>query len=328
MPGFPTYTDDVVQFLTKADLFSFTAAAQGELESCFVDGASHTGGVGELVIAQSRALSYLHAAEYSLLPVFLGNEVLRSPSGAMTVSEEYARLALLKGNCSLILWTHAPARDRIERLSGPDLTVFSGDASKLTRIRLEPGQGALDLNRLDEYSNALIAFHARTGWQPAVRIAESGALELQGLLWRLKNAVAENITPESFRESLYRLRASAEAARAAISAMAKPHIPEVGERFLGTVVKTTTFGAFVSLLPGRVGLLHITQIRKLHGGARIENVDDVMKVGDKVQVEIREIDDRGKLSLVPVDVVEREAAGEELSGHRQRDRERGQRRRV
>jgi len=102
---------------------------------------------------------------------------------------------------------------------------------------------------------------------------------------------------------------SAEAARTAINAIANPHIPEVGERFLGTVVKTTTFGAFVSLLPGKDGLLHITQIRKLHGGARIENVDDVIKVGDKIQVEIREVDDRGKLSLVPVEVVEREAAG-------------------
>jgi polyribonucleotide nucleotidyltransferase len=101
---------------------------------------------------------------------------------------------------------------------------------------------------------------------------------------------------------------SAEAARSTINAIANPHIPEVGERFLGTVVKTTTFGAFVSLLPGKDGLLHITQIRKLHGGARIENVDDVVKVGDKIQVEIREVDDRGKLSLVPVEVVEREAA--------------------
>jgi polyribonucleotide nucleotidyltransferase len=114
--------------------------------------------------------------------------------------------------------------------------------------------------------------------------------------------------------------ASAEAARSAINAIANPHIPEVGERFLGTVVKTTTFGAFVSLLPGKDGLLHITQIRKLHGGMRIENVDDVIKVGDKIQVEIREIDDRGKLSLVPVEVVEREAAGEDLSGGADRDR--------
>ncbi|MHB1431289.1 MAG: polyribonucleotide nucleotidyltransferase [Streptosporangiaceae bacterium] len=127
---------------------------------------------------------------------------------------------------------------------------------------------------------------------------------------------------------------SAEAARSAINAIANPHVPEVGERFLGTVVKTTTFGAFVSLLPGKDGLLHITQIRKLHGGMRIENIDDVMKIGDKIQVEIREVDDRGKLSLVPVEVVEREAAGEDLGGghddrgdrgDRGRDRGRGDR---
>jgi polyribonucleotide nucleotidyltransferase len=107
---------------------------------------------------------------------------------------------------------------------------------------------------------------------------------------------------------------SADAARDAINAIANPHMPEVGERFLGTVVKTTTFGAFLSLLPGKDGLLHVTQIRKLHGGKRIENVEDVVHVGDKIQVEIREIDDRGKLSLVPVEVLEREAAGEDLSG--------------
>ena len=107
---------------------------------------------------------------------------------------------------------------------------------------------------------------------------------------------------------------SAEAARSAINSIANPHMPEVGERYLGTVVKTTTFGAFVSLLPGKDGLLHVSQIRKLHGGVRIENIDDVIKVGEKIQVEIREIDDRGKLSLVPVEVVEREAAGEDLGG--------------
>jgi polyribonucleotide nucleotidyltransferase len=101
---------------------------------------------------------------------------------------------------------------------------------------------------------------------------------------------------------------SAEAARQAINSIANPHMPEVGERYLGTVVKTTTFGAFVSLLPGKDGLLHVSQIRKLHGGARIENIDDVIKVGEKVQVEVTEIDSRGKLSLVPVEVVEREAA--------------------
>lgn len=90
---------------------------------------------------------------------------------------------------------------------------------------------------------------------------------------------------------------SAEAARAAINAIANPHVPEVGERFVGTVVKTTSFGAFVSLSPGKDGLLHISQIRKLVGGKRVENVEDVLSVGQKVQVEIGEIDPRGKLSL-------------------------------
>lgn len=101
---------------------------------------------------------------------------------------------------------------------------------------------------------------------------------------------------------------SAEAARQAINSIANPHMPEIGERYLGTVVKTTTFGAFVSLMPGKDGLLHVSQLRKLHGGVRIENVDDFIKVGEKIQVEVTEIDPRGKLSLVPVEVIEKEAA--------------------
>jgi len=76
--------------------------------------------------------------------------------------------------------------------------------------------------------------------------------------------------------------------------------PEVGEQYLGTVVKIATFGAFVSLLPGKDGLLHISELRKLAGGKRVEDVEDVVSVGQKIQVEITKIDDRGKLSLSPV----------------------------
>ncbi|TWH01601.1 polyribonucleotide nucleotidyltransferase [Nocardioides sp. J9] len=93
---------------------------------------------------------------------------------------------------------------------------------------------------------------------------------------------------------------AAEAARAAINAIANPTMPEVGERYLGTVVKTTNFGAFIALMPGKDGLLHISKLRSLAGGKRVENVEDVVAVGQKIQVEIAEIDDRGKLSLVPV----------------------------
>ena len=92
----------------------------------------------------------------------------------------------------------------------------------------------------------------------------------------------------------------AEAAKAMIDAIANPHVPSVGERFNGTVVKLATFGAFISLVPGKDGLLHISQIRKMHGGKRIENLEEVMKVGDKLEVEIGEIDPKGKFSLVPV----------------------------
>ncbi|ANP28202.1 polyribonucleotide nucleotidyltransferase [Dermabacter vaginalis] len=90
---------------------------------------------------------------------------------------------------------------------------------------------------------------------------------------------------------------SAEAARAAVNAIANPLVPEVGERYLGTVVRVVDFGAFISLTPGKDGLLHVSQLRKLNGGKRVENVEDVVSVGQKLEVEIREIDSRGKISL-------------------------------
>ena len=102
---------------------------------------------------------------------------------------------------------------------------------------------------------------------------------------------------------------SAEAARAQVNAIANPTNPEVGEQFLGTVVKIAAFGAFVSLLPGKDGLLHISEVRKLAGGKRVENVEDVLGVGQKILVEITKIDDRGKLSLAPVVADEADTEG-------------------
>ncbi|STZ57141.1 polyribonucleotide nucleotidyltransferase [Mycolicibacterium tokaiense] len=99
---------------------------------------------------------------------------------------------------------------------------------------------------------------------------------------------------------------SAQAAIDKINAIANPQLPKVGERFLGTVVKTTDFGAFVSLLPGRDGLVHIS---KLGRGKRIAKVEDVAKVGDKLRVEIADIDNRGKISLVLVAEDETAAEG-------------------
>ncbi|SEP16655.1 polyribonucleotide nucleotidyltransferase [Amycolatopsis saalfeldensis] len=90
---------------------------------------------------------------------------------------------------------------------------------------------------------------------------------------------------------------SAESAIDMINAIANPQLPKVGERFLGTVVKTAAFGAFVSLLPGKDGLVHIS---KLGNGKRINKVEDVVNVGDKLRVEIADIDNRGKISLIVV----------------------------
>ena len=87
---------------------------------------------------------------------------------------------------------------------------------------------------------------------------------------------------------------AAQAAVDRINAIANPTMPQIGERYMGTVVKTAPFGAFVSLVPGKDGLVHIS---KLGDGKRVNKTEDVVKVGDKLQVEIVEIDSRGKISL-------------------------------
>ncbi len=100
---------------------------------------------------------------------------------------------------------------------------------------------------------------------------------------------------------------SAEAAIGMINAIANPQLPKIGERFLGTVVKTAAFGAFVSLVPGKDGLVHIS---KLGSGKRIAKVEDVCKVGDKLRVEVTDIDNRGKISLIPVEEGDSAANGD------------------
>jgi polyribonucleotide nucleotidyltransferase len=97
---------------------------------------------------------------------------------------------------------------------------------------------------------------------------------------------------------------AAEAAKSQINAIANPVQLAVGDKFNGSVVKLATFGAFVNLAPGKDGLLHISQIRKMHGGKRIENLEEVMRVGEKIEVVINEIDPKGKYSLVPANLPE------------------------
>src|SRR5204862_7833237 len=69
---------------------------------------------------------------------------------------------------------------------------------------------------------------------------------------------------------------------------------EVGATYTGKVVNVTKFGAFVNILPGRDGLVHIS---KLGQGRRVERVEDVLNLGDEVEVRVDDIDPQGKVSL-------------------------------
>jgi polyribonucleotide nucleotidyltransferase len=115
---------------------------------------------------------------------------------------------------------------------------------------------------------------------------------------------------------------SADAAVERINAIANPTLPKIGDKFLGTVVKTAAFGAFISLLPGRDGLLHIS---KVGNGKRVERVEDFLNVGDKVEVQIADIDQRGKIYLDKVRPEGEEEPATEAGGERPAGRDRGDR---
>ena len=109
-------------------------------------------------------------------------------------------------------------------------------------------------------------------------------------------------------------------AKEVIDQIANPHVPEAGETFNGKVVKITSFGAFVNLTPGTDGLLHISQIRNLANGERIDSVEDVLKEGDTVEVIVQGVDDRGKISLAIPGFEDQESAGGRDRGGDRRDR--------
>lgn len=116
-------------------------------------------------------------------------------------------------------------------------------------------------------------------------------------------------------------------AKEVIDQIANPHVPEAGETFNGKVVKITSFGAFVNLTPGTDGLLHISQIRNLANGERIDSVEDVLKEGDTVEVIVQGVDDRGKISLAIPGFEDQESAGGRDRGGRGDRRDRGDDRR-
>jgi len=96
-------------------------------------------------------------------------------------------------------------------------------------------------------------------------------------------------SPDNFR---------VEEAKARILAIVDPPTAELNAIYDGRVVSITKFGAFVNILPGRDGLVHIS---KLGNGQRVNNVEDVLTLGDTIKVRVDDVDDKGKVSLTPVD---------------------------
>jgi polyribonucleotide nucleotidyltransferase len=111
-----------------------------------------------------------------------------------------------------------------------------------------------------------------------------------------------------------------EEARRRISLILDPPTADVGAVYAGKVVNITKFGAFVNVLPGRDGLLHISKLSSLAGGKRINNVEDVLTLGQPVEVRVDDIDPQGKVSLSLASVPEGAAAAPSGNGGGDRDR--------
>ena len=185
-------------------------------------------------------------------------------------------------------------------------TKLDGIPSKVLAQALEQARDARS-TILETMAEVIDTPDEMSGLAPkitSVKIPVNKIDELIGPKGKTINQITEETGADVSIEddgTVYVSAATGEAADAAIekvNSIANPQLPKVGERFLGTVVKTVPFGAFVSLTPGRDGLIHISN---LGGDERIEKVEDVINVGDKVQVEIADIDNRGKISLVPVE---------------------------
>lgn len=181
-------------------------------------------------------------------------------------------------------------------------TKLDGIPSDVLAVALEQAREAR-LTILDTMAEVIETPDEMSEYAPritSVKVPISKIGEVIGPKGKTINQITEETGAEvSIEEdgTVYISATNGEAAEAAIdkiNTIANPQLPKVGERFLGTVVKTTAFGAFVSLLPGRDGLVHIS---KLGGGKRVEKVEDIVNVGDKIEVEILDIDNRGKISL-------------------------------
>lgn len=205
MSEVPQYTETVVQSLSLQGLFHFPSEAREQIDSFYSHQINVKGfNLPPDVTEQGRALSYLHAAEYALLPVINNpDRNVLPPAQSILVSDDHTRLALMKGDCSLILWTHAPAQDRINSLHISDLTAFSGDGSKARRVIGSPWPEDIvpNTSEVEMYARELYGLYMND-WGPAAAVAWSGVIQLQGLLWCLKSAVVEFRTEAQFRQYL------------------------------------------------------------------------------------------------------------------------------
>jgi polyribonucleotide nucleotidyltransferase len=192
-------------------------------------------------------------------------------------------------------------------------TKLDGIPSDVLRAALTQARDAR-LTILEVMNEAIDAPDEMSPFAPritTIKVPVDKIGEVIGPKGKMINSITEDTGAEIAIEddgTIYVSAADGDKAQAAIdriNAIANPQLPKIGERYLGTVVKTTAFGAFVSLLPGRDGLVHIS---KLGQGKRIAKVEDVVNVGDKLQVEIAEIDARGKISLIPVPAADVTAA--------------------
>ncbi len=115
-----------------------------------------------------------------------------------------------------------------------------------------------------------------------------------------------------------------EEARRRIALILDPPSAEVGVVYSGRVVNLAKFGAFVSILPGRDGLLHISKLAALNGGKRVGQVEDVLTLGQPIEVRVEDIDPQGKVSLALVGDfpdVEESAEAPRREPRERRDRE-------
>jgi hypothetical protein len=205
MAEVPQYTEAVVQSLLSEGLFYFSSEARQQIDLFYRQQADSLSGgfIPPDVTEQGRALSYLHAAEYALLPAITNPDpYILPPRHEILVSESDTRLALMKGDCSLIIWTHTPSGLRINSLHISDLTAFGGDASKVRHVMAPwPEDMVPDTSEVEMYVRELYRLYL-SEWEPAALVAQTGVIQLQGLLWCLKSAVVEFRTEAQFREYL------------------------------------------------------------------------------------------------------------------------------